>query len=104
MSIMTFVYPIQSAAPAVRTFTGSMASAVRPLFGMGVLVTLLMVFKPLVAGVLRAALLLVTPRQTTEQRMRRAHLRDMLMLNRMAREMDQSQPNLASEFRGFASR
>jgi hypothetical protein len=104
MSILTFATPIQSALPVMRTFAGSMAGAARPLFGLGVLVTLVMVFKPLAAGILRAGLMLVTPRQTTEQRMRRAHLRDMLLLNRMARDLDQSQPNLAAEFRGFASR
>ena len=88
MSVLTFAYPIQSALPVVRTFAGSIAGAARPLFGFGVLLTLLMVFKPLVAGVFRAVLMLVAPRQTTEQRMRRAHLRDTLMLHRMARELD----------------
>lgn len=104
MSILTFVSPAQSALPVVRTFAGSMLGAARPLFGLGVFVTVLMVFKPLITGMLRALLMLLTPRQTTEQRMRRAHLRDMLLLNRMANELDSSQPNLAAEFRGFASR
>ena len=104
MSILAFVSPLQTALPNVRTFAGSMAGAARPIFGLGVFVTLLMMFKPLVAGVLRAAMMAITPRPSTERLSRRAQLRDTLMLHRMARELDSSQPNLAAELRGFASR
>eukprot|EP01037_Dinobryon_pediforme_P035244 gene35244-41553_t len=41
---------------------------IRPLLGLGMVMTLLMVFKPLVVGILRAALVLVVPRKSLEQR------------------------------------
>ena len=104
MSLLTFAYPLQTALPVVRTFAGSLAGAARPLFGLGVFVTLLMLFKPLVAGVLRATLMVLTPRPASDRVARRAQLRDTQMLHRMARELDSSQPNLAAELRGFASR
>lgn len=104
MSILMLAYPLQSALPIVRNVAGSMIGAARPLFGLGMLVTLLMVFKPLLVGVLRAALMLLTPGKSSERRMQRAHLRDTVMLHRMANELGNSQPNLAAELRGFASR
>lgn len=104
MSILTFAYPVQSVLPLVRTSAGVVLGAARPLFGLGVVVTFLMVFKPMLSGLLRAALMIVTPRPRSATRMQRAHLRDTLMLNRMANELGDSQPSLAAELRGFASR
>ena len=104
MSVFAFASPLQTALPAVRSFAGSMAGATRPLFGLGVLVTFLMMFKPLVSGLLRAAMMIVAPRKSGARLARQAQLRDTAMLHRMARELDQSQPSLAAELRGFASR
>ena len=104
MSFLNFAYPVQAALPVVRTYASSAMGAARPLFGIGILVTFFMVFKPLVLGLLQALKLAVLPRATREQRTGRSRMRDAVMLNRMARDLDQSQPGLAAELRGFASR
>lgn len=85
------------------TLPGTLAHVTRPLFGLGIFATLIFVFKPLAIGLLRAALLL-KPRQSLDQSKRRNNLRGVLMLNRMANELDRTQPNLATELRLLASR
>ncbi len=87
------------------TLPGStLAHVARPLFGLGIFATLIFVFKPLAIGLLRAALPLLKPRQSLDQSRRRNNLRGVLMLNRMANELDRTQPNLATELRLLASR
>lgn len=100
MSFMAIAFPAQVAVPVAQTF----ANYARPLLGLGIFATLLMIFKPLVLGVFRAALLAVKPRRSLEQRNLRSKLQGVLMLNRMANEMDSSQPSLAAELRMLASR
>ena len=79
-------------------------SIARPLFGLGIFVTLALVFKPFAQVLLRAALQLFKPRQPRELGASRNNLRGVLMLNRMARELETSQPNLSAELRLLASR
>ena len=106
MTFFTTTLPIQAAVPVLQTMIG----AVRPMLGiglfvvLGLLAALLTMFRPLVLGVLRAALLVVKPRLSLEERRARRLLRGVLMLNRMANEYDVSQPNLAAELRNLASR
>lgn len=100
MSFMAIAFPAEVAVPYAQSF----ATYARPLFGLGALVTLLMIFKPMVLGLFRAALLAVKPRRTLEQRNIRRKLQGVLMLNRMANELDCSQPSLAAELRLLASR
>ncbi|MES2535537.1 MAG: hypothetical protein V4632_06650 [Pseudomonadota bacterium] len=75
-----------------------------PVISAGVFATLLVVFKPIITGMLRAALLIISPRKSLNERNMRSRLQGVLMLNRLARDMDASQPGLAAEFRYFASR
>ena len=82
----------------------SFANFFRPLFGLGLLAALAVVFKPLLSGFLRAALLVLKPRQSREQRATYNQLHGVLMLNRLAREVDATQPSLASELRMLALR
>ena len=77
---------------------------VRALFGVGILVTLAVGFKPLAMSLLRAALQFLKPRQSVEQDGSPNNLRGVLMLNRMATELETTQPNLASELRLLACR
>jgi hypothetical protein len=74
-----------------------------PAIGLGVLATLAFVFKPLIAGLLRAAILIISPRKSLKERNARSRFQGVLMLHRMARELDASQPALAAELRYFAS-
>ena len=100
MTFLAIAFPAQAAGPVAQTFV----SAIRPLLGLGLFATLLMVFRPLVVGLLRAALLAVKPRLSIEERVTRRNMSGVLMLNRMANEFDASQPNLAAELRNLASR
>ncbi len=76
----------------------------RALFAFGILATLAVGFKPLAIGLLRAALLVLKPRESEEQRTSRNNLRGVLMLNSMATELETTQPNLAAELRLLACR
>jgi hypothetical protein len=104
MSIFHIVYPVQAALPAAQSFFSTAAAVARPVFGAGALMTVLMVFRPLVVGVLQAIGLLLRPRLSLEERENRRALRSTLMLNRMARDFDQTQPNQAAELRYLATR
>ena len=61
-------------------------------------------FKPFAASLMRAASSVLISRQSAEQRARRNNERGVLMLNRMAIELDSTQPNLAAELRLLACR
>lgn len=66
------------------------------------MIMLLLVFRPLLVGVLRAALLVVRPRLSREQLAARAHLRDMRLLQQMINAS--SGPSHAAELRAIAAR
>jgi hypothetical protein len=89
MSIISLVSPV--------------ASVVRPMIGFGLVATLLMVFKPLLSGLLRAALMLMTPRVNVQGEARQ-RVRSINALNLMARDLDSTQPNMANELRQLANR
>jgi hypothetical protein len=74
-----------------------------PVIGLGALATLLLLFKPILAGTLRAALLVISPRKSLKEHKDRNRFQGVLMLNRMARDLEASQPALAAELRYFAS-
>jgi hypothetical protein len=104
MSILSIAFPVEAALPALQAFAGNAVAAARPMIGLGVVAAILVAFKPLLVGLLRAALLVVKPRQTLEQRSSRRTLESILMLNRMARDLESTQPNLAAELRSIAAR
>ena len=102
MTFLTTTLPVPIIQTAIAT--------IRPLLGMGLffvlglLAAMLTVFRPLMLGIARAALLVVKPRLSLEERRTRRTFHGVLMLNRLANEYDASQPNLASELRNLASR
>ncbi|HJV51364.1 MAG TPA: hypothetical protein VJ652_07895 [Noviherbaspirillum sp.] len=104
MSIFTIAIPVQAALPAAEAFAGTAISVARPLLGLSALAAVLMMFKPLLVGLLRAALLVVKPRRSLEERQARRTMKGIMMLNRMAREYDATQPGLANELRAIAAR
>lgn len=104
MSLLSIALPVQAVIPAAEAIVGSVAPIARPLLGLSAVVAVLMIFKPLLLGLLRAALLVVKPRQTVEQQAAQRKLSDVLMLNSMARDLDATQPNLAAELRVLAGR
>src|SRR5579871_3694156 len=95
-SVLSLGYPIQ----VVQAF----AVYSRPLFGLGAFVTFIMMFKPMIVGMFQAVRLVFSPRLTLEERNSRRTLQGVLMLNRMARDIEHFEPNQAAELRQLASR
>lgn len=107
MSATAISFAAENALPLVRpllTTIGVAIMALRPLLTFGVAAVFLWVFKPLLRGIARAALMIFTPRQSLAVRAERRALRSVRMLNSMARDYDTQQPNLAAELRMLASR
>jgi hypothetical protein len=104
MSIWALASPAEAALPVAEAFVLTLARSSRSLLGLGATAGLLMLFKPLLVGILQAALLVIRPRRTLEQRGARQRLSASLLLSRMARQFDTEQPNQAAELRALASR
>jgi hypothetical protein len=100
MSFLSLAFPF----PAVEALAGTAINLARPLLGLGVMAALIYMFKPLLLGVLRAALLVVSPRKSLAERNARRRMKGVLMVNRLARDLEDAQPGLASELRWLASR
>lgn len=103
MSVLAIAFPVEAAIPVAQSLIGTTVAFMRPLLGLGVLVTLLMVFKPLVMGIVRAAIVMVVPRKSLEQRVRQHRFNGVKMLNRMANDYSRSQPSFAAELRNLAA-
>lgn len=104
MNFLSLGIPFEAVAPVANSFAGAAASAARPLIGLGIFATLLVLFKPLLTGLLRAAMLFFTPRFSLEERRQRAHVKDVLEVNRVARSLERQHPGLAAELRAMALR
>ena len=63
---------------------------------------LLLLFRPLMLGLLRAALLVLRPRLSRDEQQRRAHMRDLALVERMITAS--SSPSDAAELRAMAAR
>lgn len=100
MSIWSIAFPFEAAV----SVAGIAMGAARPLIGISLFATLLLLFQPLLKGLLQAGILLLSPRKSLEERRMVQKLRTASILHRIAHEYDASQPNLAAELRQFASR
>jgi hypothetical protein len=87
MTFLSIALPLQTAIPVAQNLGNVVINAIRPLI-----------------GVLRAVSLATKSRQSIEEGVYRRSLNSILMLNRMANELDMSQPSLAAELRNLASR
>jgi hypothetical protein len=104
MSFLNIAFPVASAMPMAEFALSSIIASARPLLGIGILTTLLVVFKPLIVGMLRAALLLLQPKLSREEKMAKRNLRNILTIRRMANDLDRSSPSMAAELRALAAR
>jgi hypothetical protein len=100
MSILSIAFPFEAAV----SVAGVAVGAARPLLGISVFATLLLLFKPLLKGLLQAGLLLLSPRKSLDERRMVQKLRGAKLLYRIAGDYEASQPNLAAELRQLASR
>src|SRR5450830_1419298 len=103
MSAFAIAFPVEAAVPVAQSVIAATIAMTRPLLGLGVLVTLLMLFKPLVTGIVRATVVLFVPRKSLDQRVRQQRFNGVKMLNRMANDYSRSQPNFAAELRNLAA-
>lgn len=103
MSFLNIAFPATSALPVAQVAVSTVIGAARPLLGLGILATMLLVFKPLLVGMLRAALLVIHPRQSREQKSALRNLRSMLVIRRTANDLDCSSPSMAAELRALAA-
>ncbi|AIY44142.1 hypothetical protein LT85_4984 [Collimonas arenae] len=104
MSLLAFALPAEIALFDASALLAAAASALRPLLGLGVLATLMVYFRPLWMGILRAALMLIKPRKSLEQRIARSKFKGQQLMRRLANDQALSQPNLANELRMLAGR
>jgi hypothetical protein len=109
-SILSFVEPLESAVPAAEDALAMAALMLRTAGGLGALIAMLMLFRPLLTGVWHALVITIKPRLSLQQRILQRQQRQQRryqstsMLNRGADENNISQPDLASELRNLAAR
>lgn len=104
MNFLTIAFPASSALPIAELAVSSVIAQARPLFSLGALVSLLIVFKPLLTGLARAARLVIMPPPSREQKSARRTLRTMLTLQGLASDLDHSSPAMAAEIRALSGR
>ena len=104
MSILNIAFPAQVLFQDAAVFAGTAVSVARPVLRFSALAAVLMVFRPMLIGILRAAALVVKPRRSLEERNADRSLRDVLALNHLAREYEMNHPSLAAELRSIAAR
>lgn len=69
----------------------------------GAVCALAVLFKPLLRGLARAAMLVVKPKRSKEEQLQRRQMRDAMMLKRMLNAMERD-PSHAAELRAMAAR
>jgi hypothetical protein len=104
MSALALAFPVETAFPLAQAFARVAFSVARPALGFGAAAAFFLLFKPLIAGFLRAALLIISPRYSLAKRQAEEKRSGVLFLNRLARQYDDMQPSLAAELRSLASR
>jgi hypothetical protein len=68
MTFLNIAFPATSALPVAEVAISALVAAARPLIGLSILTTMLLVFKPLITGMLRALKLAVFPNKTREEK------------------------------------
>lgn len=76
----------------------------RPVLEMCAIAVAILMFRPLLIGLLRAVLLLVHPRHTFEQRRARARFSTAVLLSRLVTRGERLDPGQAAELRNLAGR
>ena len=103
MYILSLAIPAQIAAPAVKFLASNAVSVARPALGLGIIAALLLVFKPLLTGLLRAALFVVKPRALLEEHSAQVCAQSAVMFDGMARQQE-GRPGFTPELHFLASR
>lgn len=104
MGFLVLGFPLEAVMPVSNSIVGMATTAARPLIGFGIFATLLVIFRPLISGLIRAAMLLVAPRKSLDERRAEAHVQDVVTVNRLARRLESQHPSLAAELRSMSCR
>ncbi|MEO8838056.1 MAG: hypothetical protein ABI351_05035 [Herbaspirillum sp.] len=104
MSIFAIGFSTEAMLALIGAIVFGVARFARPLLGTFALVAAIVLFRPLLMGLLRAALLLVHPRHTFEQRRARARFSTVVLLSRLATRGERLDPSQAAELRNLAAR
>jgi hypothetical protein len=112
-SILSFVEPLESAVPAAEDLLTMAALMLRTAGGLGALIAMLMLFRPLLTGVWHALVITVKPRLSQQQRTSQGlqqkrqkpqeHCQSTSMSNHAADENNISPPDLESELPNLAA-
>ncbi|MBY0241418.1 MAG: hypothetical protein K2X55_19095 [Burkholderiaceae bacterium] len=94
----TFISAVQALLLQV-----SLMTALQAVLGALLALSLVLLFKPLLLGLVRALALVIRPKHSREERAQRRKMRDALVLNRMLNSMDVA-PSHAAELRALAAR
>jgi hypothetical protein len=79
-------------------------SVLRPLLGLGLFATVLLLFRPLLSGIFRAGWMLLRPPVTRARRYARRRAAGRRLLQDAARRFEKAEPEQANELRRLASR
>lgn len=101
---MSFLDIATSALPVAQNIIDNVKHLAVPLLGLIILAVIMIIFRPLMIGMLRAVMMLLNPRLTREQKTASRNLRNTLTIRRIANDLDNSSPNMAAELRALASR
>lgn len=104
MGYLVLGFPLEAVMPVSNSIVGAAATAARPLIGLGIFATLLVIFRPLLSGLVRAGLLVLSPRKSLDERRAEAHVQDVVAVNRLARKLEAQHPSLAAELRAMSCR
>ena len=104
MNFLNIAFPATSALPVAEMAIATLIASARSIVSMGAVLSLLIVFKPLLSGLLRAARLTLFPTRTREQKSARRTLRTMLTIQHLASDLDESSPAMAAELRALSGR
>lgn len=104
MSLLSLAGPAQAALPLLRSTAFVAMGIARSLLIAGSLFAVALFFRPLVVGIVQAIALMIKPRRSLAVRRNERRLRGIKTLNRMARDLESSQPGVAAELRSFAAR
>lgn len=104
MNFLTIGIPFEAAVPLANSVIGAASTMSRPLLGLGVFATLLVLLKPLVAALYQGSLHVAAVSKLIEERHSQVRMDDRLAIDRYARSIQNQQPTLAAELRSIASR
>ena len=93
----------QPLIPVVQSLGSTVATSARPILGLAILLTMAVVFKPMLLGMFRAVALFLK-QDSQEDRASQRNYRNMQIIYQAANELEGRSPSMASELRALSAR